>query len=616
MDASPDETDASAGTPEDLTDLSDSELVDLLRGGDRRAYEQLWLRHVGSARRVAARMTRFHADDLVSESFLAIYEQIHVAGKGPHTAFRAYLFAVMRNTAARWHREGRHIVLDPDVDDVADARGQNSLEREHDDAIMLHAFTALPSRWQRILWLSDVEAINRSRIAAELGIRPNAVSALHRRARNGLREQWLLQHVPVELRGDAEHIADKLPAFLMRRAGVERARISTHLLACVACRAVEHDLREAYQDGRNAAASVGSLAALGVVLPGAASLWGTPVSISIAAGAGVSLMGAASVLVSVLALTVGPTILRAPAEAQAGPPVATAAPSAQSPSPPAAIEPRETRDTIVVTPEPTIPERGDAVPDAPPAADELEPIEITLDGPESTGLPPRPTPRPPTPPGSVTPPGIPEPDGGEDGAPAAPAVTVSPTTTYFAPMLSGSAAPHSEVAVEVSDDTFVTESSSTGEWDFDLRTLQLEAGEYEGSVWSILDGIASPAHEFTFEIEMIQVSGMPEYTPITLRDSLGEGLVFTVEGVPDGDVCFDSDTGQSAMIALDESGSATARLRFLAYGLYVLRLTACDGDYVGATVPRTISVVEGVFDPWVVDDEMVWELSSPEDEAG
>lgn len=56
-----------------MTDVrSDAELLRDVRGGDRHAYEALWRRHRRAGLRYAGQMSATQAEDLVSESFLAI----------------------------------------------------------------------------------------------------------------------------------------------------------------------------------------------------------------------------------------------------------------------------------------------------------------------------------------------------------------------------------------------------------------------------------------------------------------------------------------------------------------------------------------------------------------
>ncbi|QTV80279.1 RNA polymerase sigma factor [Microbacterium sp. NIBRBAC000506063] len=273
--------------------LSDAELIAQLRSGDHRAYEALWSRHVAAALRLARRYDLQQAEDLVSESFLAVYDQIAVAGNGPETAFRAYLFTVIRNAAAKTARHGQQVISDPEIDTVDTNDGLTILAREEDAADLLESFKALPERWQRVLWLAEVDQVPRGAIAQELGIRPNAVSALLRRARSGLQYHWLLQRVPSALQSDPTHVARFLPAYITGgKIEASKTSVLVHLQRCETCRHVHEELSLAHGRMRKTMLSVSGFAALSVTLPTS-----TPVPAAAAAsllavfGAGTALSG-------------------------------------------------------------------------------------------------------------------------------------------------------------------------------------------------------------------------------------------------------------------------------------------------------------------------------------
>ena len=584
-----------------MSEWPDDELVGALREGDAAAYEVLWLRHVGAAVRIARRWAPTQADDLVSEAFLTVYDQIRYQGKGPTDAFRGYLFAVIRNIAARWYREGARLIHDPDADLVVEDEPLQELERADDRAMLLHAFQELPSRWQRILWLTDVENAARPVIAGELGIAPNAVSSLHRRARHGLRLRWLEQHIPADLRTDPAHIAGDLPRAILRGPLPMSAKLSRHLAVCPRCHAIDGELRASYREGRKAAASIGSLAALGVVLPAASSWWVAHATITAAAGVGP--LGAAAAAVGILAVGLGATTLSL-LPSQTGTPAAavfeTRAPltSRQATAEP----PAATTSTAIPLEAPAATRAVVGRPLQPSPAAEI-PIRFTPDG--LSGFADRPAPAVPSSPGETLPPGS------VPSSPAAPSVaSAAPSSAFLAPVFSGVVRPGATVAVQVADLTYRTAPDATGAWTFDLRTVQLSAGTHAAMVWTITDGVASHAAALSFTIEQIVLDGFPDsYPSVTLRDGMGGGLPFTMRGAPNGSVCVESDTGQSAVVPLDADGVATRVLRFYNYGIYVLRISACDGSRFGPDIGRVVSVTEGVFDPYVFDDVMSWDLS-------
>ena len=98
----------------------------------------------------------------------ALYQQVAIKKNGPDSAFRAYLFTVMRNISARWYREGRLVDPVAEVETVAEDDALSRLEEKTDAEGMLIAFRALPERWQRVLWLVEVDEVPRPSIAQEL----------------------------------------------------------------------------------------------------------------------------------------------------------------------------------------------------------------------------------------------------------------------------------------------------------------------------------------------------------------------------------------------------------------------------------------------------------------
>ena len=86
--------------PADVQGPSDAELIDSVRGGTIDAYGQLYERHVSAAYNLARQLARSQAeaDDLVSEAFAKVLDTLR-GGRGPDSAFRAYLLTALRHTA-------------------------------------------------------------------------------------------------------------------------------------------------------------------------------------------------------------------------------------------------------------------------------------------------------------------------------------------------------------------------------------------------------------------------------------------------------------------------------------------------------------------------------------
>lgn len=164
----------------------DAMLLSLVREGDDEAFGQLYARHRDVARRVAGRvMGGAEVDDVVADSFVAVLVQLR-SGRGPTLSFRAYLMTAVRHEAARRREARRRCEPRVDLDPVG--RPGPDLA-EHAD--VRDAYGTLPPRWRHVLWRLDVEGVPPRELAAELGVSPNAVSALGCRARAGLRAAYL-----------------------------------------------------------------------------------------------------------------------------------------------------------------------------------------------------------------------------------------------------------------------------------------------------------------------------------------------------------------------------------------------------------------------------------------
>ncbi|WP_345188136.1 sigma-70 family RNA polymerase sigma factor [Microbacterium panaciterrae] len=354
---------------------TDAELLGAVRRGDHGAYRVLWERHFDAGLRFARRRFPSRAEDLVSESFLAVFQQLTTGGNGPDTAFRAYLRAVIRNTALHWRKDAEHIV---DVDDFepVDARdGLALVERKAESADVLAAFRALPERWQRVLWLAEVAEAGRPDIARELGITPNAVSALQLRARSGLKVGLLARQVPAALREDPSHAARLLPRHLAEPSNPAlAAEVAAHVVVCAACDELLAGMRVSMSRMRGAALSATLLGALGTAVPMVSLSSGSAAAAVVtAAGTGMVLRLAAG---GVAAATIGALLLQPAHTPPPAPPIAAAsAPALATPPPPPpvapALAPPPSTAVPVSSPDPVPP-----VEQAPPAS--IASLRVTI----------------------------------------------------------------------------------------------------------------------------------------------------------------------------------------------------------------------------------------------
>ena len=226
---------------------SDAELITSVRSGDREAFGDLYSRHAAAAAALARQFARSpaEADDLVSEAFARVLDGL-LEGKGPDTAFRAYLFTTLRNTAYDRTRKDRRLQFTDDIESHDSAvEVDDPVIADVENGLIGTAFAGLPERWQTVLWHTQVEGQSPADVGILLGMAPNAVSSLAFRAREGLREAYLQAHLAQTAAEQCRTTVDRLGAWT--RGGLskrERAQVDAHLDTCDRCTALAAELSE------------------------------------------------------------------------------------------------------------------------------------------------------------------------------------------------------------------------------------------------------------------------------------------------------------------------------------------------------------------------------------
>jgi RNA polymerase sigma factor (sigma-70 family) len=232
---------ADAGGPDD------AELIAAVRSGDLEAYGMLYRRHAGAARTQAKQLvgSRPDVDDLVADAFARVLDALR-GGGGPDTAFRAYLLATVRNALIDRVRRDRRLEWtdDPTRYDPG-VPWEDPAVAELEATLAARAFHRLPERWREVLWHTEVEQAPRPQVAALLRLTPNGVAALAYRAREGLRQAYLQEHVAAAAGRGHRPAVDRLGAWA--RGGLtdrQRAGVEAHLASCLDCRALAGELAE------------------------------------------------------------------------------------------------------------------------------------------------------------------------------------------------------------------------------------------------------------------------------------------------------------------------------------------------------------------------------------
>ncbi|KGM08816.1 sigma-70 family RNA polymerase sigma factor, partial [Cellulomonas carbonis] len=228
---------------------SDAEIITAVRAGDTAAFGVLYERHAPAARAVARQYSNSAADaeDAVSDAFSRVFGAIR-SGGGPDVAFRAYLFTVLRRTAMQRIESVRRTQPTDDVATFEAAFGagestETPAMEDFERGVVSQAYRSLPERWQAVLWYTEVESMSPAEIAPVLGLTANGVAALAYRAREGLRQAYLQQHLAAPLDEACTIVNAKLGAYV--RGGLakrETALVESHLDECGRCRGLVLEL--------------------------------------------------------------------------------------------------------------------------------------------------------------------------------------------------------------------------------------------------------------------------------------------------------------------------------------------------------------------------------------
>ncbi|RNL65068.1 sigma-70 family RNA polymerase sigma factor [Nocardioides marmoriginsengisoli] len=264
-------------------DVPDDVLAEACRNGDRSAFAELYARHRTAAFGYALALVGddVQATDVVSEAFVKVLAQLD-GGKGPRANFRSYLLTTLRNAHLDQARRKSHERLSEDVTDEAIARfaAADPVDELVDNATLMRAFSTLPPRWRDVLWCAEVLGEPLAQIAARLDSNANAVGVALFRAREGLRQAYLSEHLGV-LVGDAcRRVAPLIPRHV--RGNLSRGkgeRLLEHLEDCERCRVAVVDVSRINTD-------LGALLAPVVAVLGGAGISGTWVGGSGLGGSG------------------------------------------------------------------------------------------------------------------------------------------------------------------------------------------------------------------------------------------------------------------------------------------------------------------------------------------
>ncbi len=173
----------------------DAPLVRAAAGGDTRAFETLYRRHVGRVHGAILRLTggrQARAEELTQEAFVRAWQKL--PGFRFESAFGTWMYRLAVNTALMDLRAGKSDPVEQGVaDDSLPESGASPFcpaEREE----LERAVAELSPRTRAVLVLHDVEGWKHEEIAAELDMAVGSSKAQLHRARRLLRRALGAEH--------------------------------------------------------------------------------------------------------------------------------------------------------------------------------------------------------------------------------------------------------------------------------------------------------------------------------------------------------------------------------------------------------------------------------------
>jgi RNA polymerase sigma factor (sigma-70 family) len=168
--------------------INEAQLIEGCRNRDRKAQRMLYEQFAGKMLAVAQRYTRhlFDAEDVIQESFVKIFAQIHTFRAD--CPLDAWVRRIVVNTAISHLRKEKHTQYQIEIDDHIDILSNNDLilsDLNYEQ--LLEIVRALPRGCQVVFNLFAIEGFSHQEIATELGISEGTSKSQYSRAKQLLK---------------------------------------------------------------------------------------------------------------------------------------------------------------------------------------------------------------------------------------------------------------------------------------------------------------------------------------------------------------------------------------------------------------------------------------------
>ncbi len=170
--------------------ICDTQLVEGCRNKDRKAQQTLYERFAGKMLAVALRYThhRFDAEDVIQESFVKVFLQIHTFRSD--CPLDAWIRRIVVNTAISFLRKEKNTQFQTDIDDHTEtlSHGEVALSDLNYEQL-LAVIKTLPTGCKVIFNLYAIEGYSHQEIAKQLNISEGTSKSQYARAKQLLKHK-------------------------------------------------------------------------------------------------------------------------------------------------------------------------------------------------------------------------------------------------------------------------------------------------------------------------------------------------------------------------------------------------------------------------------------------
>lgn len=171
---------------DNTSEITERQLLEAVKNGDRRAMRSLYDRYAGYAMATATRYVADHDDvcDVVQDSFIKIFTTIGRFGYRGEGSLKAWINRIVANQAIDLLKSRQRVTF---VSDVPDNSFDDSpdVERVPPD-VLTRLIAQLPTGYRLVLNLFVFEQLSHKEIGRQLGIVENTSASQYNRAKNKL----------------------------------------------------------------------------------------------------------------------------------------------------------------------------------------------------------------------------------------------------------------------------------------------------------------------------------------------------------------------------------------------------------------------------------------------